>query len=139
MGEHGRLHAGAAHLVDGRRACGNGYSGFDRSLTRRSLPLTGGQNAAHIDVFDRFRCKSRSCKCATNGRGTEVCSLSAGKIALKAAHGSTGSTDNDNGIAVGHDRSSLVFSVRNSGRKTGFHFSWNGFILLPCEVHHPGG
>ncbi len=43
VGKHGCLHAGATHLVDGRCASGNGYSGFDRSLTCRSLSLTGGR------------------------------------------------------------------------------------------------
>ena len=52
VGDHGRLHARAAHLVDRRRARREGQPRADRRLTRRRLTLARRQHAAHQDFVD---------------------------------------------------------------------------------------
>jgi hypothetical protein len=48
IGQHHRLHPGAAHLVDGGAGHGMRQAGGDRGLARRGLALSGWQNAAHV-------------------------------------------------------------------------------------------
>ena len=47
MAQHHGLQAGAAHLVDGHAAHGNGYTGLEGRLARRRLADTCRQYAAH--------------------------------------------------------------------------------------------
>ena len=54
VGEHRRLHARPAHLVDGAGAGRKRQPGADRRLASRRLSLASGKDAAEDDFLHRF-------------------------------------------------------------------------------------
>ena len=102
MCQHHRLHAGAAHLVDGACARRVGQARADRCLPRRRLPLPGRQDAAENHFLDRL---GRNLAALQGGADSGCAELRSGRIlqvALKSAHCGAGGTDDDDRIKHCH-------------------------------------
>ena len=85
--EHRRLHARAAHLVDGRGADAERHARAERGLPRRRLALAGGQHAAHHDLVDGVGRQAGALqRGAAIARGAERGRGDVLEIAEKAAH-----------------------------------------------------
>ena len=102
MGEHGRLHARAAHFVDRRRARRSGQPGAEPRLPGGRLSLPGGQHAAKHHFVDLIRRQSGPAQRRLDGGGAELGGCGVLEIALKAAHGGAGGTDDDDRVSRSH-------------------------------------
>ena len=113
MGQHRRLHARSAHLVDGGAADRFGNAGAERRLTGRRLAQPGRQHAAHDDFLDRVRGEAGPLDGGANRGGAQFRRGRGGKVALEAAHGGAdGRNDNDRVVALvfgTHGYSPLIF------------------------------
>ena len=101
--QHGRLHAGAAHLVDRRGAGGVGQSGAARGLPRRSLALTGRQHIAHENLVNAFRRQFRPLQRGADDVTTELVRADGRQFTHEPAERRAGGGKDDDGIgACGH-------------------------------------
>ena len=106
MREHGRLHTGAADLVDGGGAGRIRQPGAARSLARRSLPLSGGQYAAHEHLVDAVGCQICPLHGGADHVGSEVVGAERGEFALEPAQRSPCGGEDDDRIGSRHDSNS---------------------------------
>jgi len=83
--QHRRLHAGAAHLVDGRRAGGIGQLCAARGLAGGRLPLAGRQHATHEYFIDAVRLQARTFDSRADDVGAKLMCAEGSEVALKAA------------------------------------------------------
>ena len=102
MGEHGRLHAGAADLVDGGRARGVGQSGASGRLARGRLALAGRQDAAHQRLVDALRRELGAFERGADHMGAERRRGKPAQFAEEPAERRAHGGDDDDGIGVGH-------------------------------------
>ena len=102
VGDHGGLHARAAHLVDGRRARRERQAGADRRLPRRRLPLPRRQHAAHQDFVDAVGGDPCPLDGGRNRARAERMGRRVLQVAEKAAHRRARRADDDDGICGGH-------------------------------------
>ena len=73
LGSHDdRLHAAAAHFVDGGRLHRCRQTGLDRRLAGRGLAEASGQNAAHIDAFNGIALYARTVDRSLYGRRAQI-------------------------------------------------------------------
>jgi hypothetical protein len=94
--DHRGFHSRAAHLVDRRAARRVRKSRGERSLARRGLTLTRGEDVAHDDFVDFVRRDPRALNRGAYCGSTEVARGQRFERALKAAHrGAGGGSDND--------------------------------------------
>ena len=98
MGEHRRLHAGAAHLVDRGRAGGKGQPRAERRLARGRLALSGGQHAAEDHFVDLVRGDTGALQRRLNRGRAKFRRGQVLQVALEPAHGGAGGTDDDDGV-----------------------------------------
>lgn len=90
MPQHDRLHARAAHLVDGRRANRVGNAGGNGRLSGRGLPLPGRKHTAHQHIVN-IRKRNRSpLNSRADRRRTEIGRGHRFEFALEPTHSSTG-------------------------------------------------
>ena len=102
MRQHGRLHAGAAHLVDRRGASPTGHTGPQRSLPRGRLPLPGRQHAPHDDLIHHLRVYAGPFQRGADRRGAKLRRRGVGQLPLKRAHRRPGGADYDDWIVFAH-------------------------------------
>ena len=98
--EHGRTHAGAAHLVHRRAAGGERQARAQSRLASRRLAEAGGQHAAHHHFIDLRRFET----CALDGRfDRDRAKLRRGQrreVALKRRHRRAGDGNDHNRIGL---------------------------------------
>ena len=87
MGEHRRLHARAAHLVDGRRAHAKRQTGPEACLPRGRLALAVRQHATHHHLADIGPGDARAGQRGLDGAGAERWGSHISEVAEKSAHG----------------------------------------------------
>ena len=104
MGEHGRLHAGAADLVDGRRACCVRQACPARGLAGRSLSLAGRQHAAHEDLVDLFGRKPGPVERGANDMAAKVWGAQSRETALEPSERAASGGNDYNWIMQCHQR-----------------------------------
>ncbi|MNS93405.1 hypothetical protein D3C72_1275770 [compost metagenome] len=87
--QHHRLHAGAAHLVDGGAGHAVRQPGLERRLTGRCLPDPGAQHIAQIDLIDPS-CVYPGCRQGgADGAGAKLGRTQCTQGPLKGPHGGT--------------------------------------------------
>ncbi len=102
VGEHGRLHARPAHLVDGRAAGFLAEAGAEGGLPGGRLSLAGGQNAAHDDFLDVGVFDTRVADGAGDASRAELGGGHVVEVALEAAHRCTRCANDDDRVVVAH-------------------------------------
>ena len=118
VGQHGGLHARAAHLVDGGGAGGVGQAGAARGLAGGGLALAGGQDAAHQHLVDALRRQGGAIECGADRVRAQSGGGKAGQLPLKAAEGRSRGGDDDDGIEVGHEGHSAGLRRAPIGRRS---------------------
>ena len=88
MGQHGGLHAGAAHFVDGGCAGRIRQLRAARGLAGGCLSLPGGKDAAHDHFVDPFRRQLRAVERRADRVRAKIVRAERGQFALEAAEGS---------------------------------------------------
>ncbi len=101
VGHHHGLHAGAAHLVDGRARHAVGEAAVAGRLTRRRLAQAGRQHATHQHFGDLVGRDPGPAQRRLDGNGAEFGRRHRLEDALEAAHGRTRAGDDDDGIGIG--------------------------------------
>ena len=107
VSQHDRLHAGAAHFIDGRRTHGIGQARAFRRLSRRRLALARRQHAAHVDFADRIRRNTAAFQRRVDRRRAELRRGVTRQRAIQPPQRRARGGNNDNRIA--HIGSLVVF------------------------------
>ena len=107
MGKHRRLHARAAHFVEGGAAGGLVQPGAKRGLACRGLAEAGRQYTAEQHFIHGIAGDAGTLDGGANRRGAQLRRGQAFEIALEPAHGGACGADNYDGIT--HDASSLTW------------------------------
>jgi hypothetical protein len=103
VSQHGRLHAGAADLVDRGGAGGVRKSGAARGLARRGLALSGRQHVAHEDLVNALRRQFSPLQRGSDHVRAELVRAEGGQLAHEPAKRRAGGGKDDDGIgACGH-------------------------------------
>ncbi|EAZ58424.1 hypothetical protein PA2G_01665 [Pseudomonas aeruginosa 2192] len=102
MGEHQRLHARAAHLVQRRARRAARQSGAKHRLARRRLALAGGEHAAEHGLVHFVGLQARPLHRGAHRRGTEGSGVDVLEVAEEAAHRGADGADDDDRIFAGH-------------------------------------
>ena len=107
VGQHGGLHARAAHLVDRGAAGRQRQAGAERGLAGGRLPEAGGQHAAHDHLLHLLGREAGALDRSLDRDGAELRRGEAGEITLEAAQRGAGDGNDDDGI--GH--ATLLFGL----------------------------
>jgi hypothetical protein len=107
--QHGRLHAGAAHLVDRGAAGRQRQAGAERGLAGRRLALAGGQHAAHDHFLHLLGREAGALDRRLDRDAAELRRGEAGQVALESAQ--RGASDGNDDDGIGHELSCSVVKV----------------------------
>ena len=99
MGQHDRLHAGAADLADGGAGDRLGQPRPQRRLTGGRLAEARWQHIAHEGLIHRLPRDPRAGEGACDGLGAKLRRGDARKGALESAHGRADGGGDDDGVA----------------------------------------
>ena len=113
MGNHRRLHARSAHLVQGRGRHALAQTGPEPGLPRGGLALAGGQNTAHQQFVDPVRGDARARQRRGDCRAAQIGRRHARKDTLKSAHRCAGGAS-DHHVSHRNLRSRVNLLARSS-------------------------
>ncbi len=111
VGEHRRLHARSADLVDRRRLGRAGKAGAERGLAGGGLAEAGGEDAAHEDLVDRLAVDPGALDRGADRGGAQFGGAGAGEGALEAAHRGAGVGEDDDGVGGLHRETPNPFGL----------------------------